>query len=74
MFLLITSVKGKIRGYLYEEGYFRTSSRQFTLDNFDKYVHLTNDAIQIDCPDYGKYEEGNKISWKKFQQWIKDKN
>lgn len=70
MFLLVTLVNNKMRGYLYEEGYVRTCSRQFSFDNFSKYVHLTNDAIQIRCSDYGKYEEGNKISWKKFQSWL----
>lgn len=46
MFMLVTFVKGKVRGYLYNEGYLRTSSKQFSLDNFDKYIHLTNDAVQ----------------------------
>ena len=70
MFLLVTGVKGKIRGYLYDEGYVRTCSKLFTFDNFNKYVHLTNDAIQYKSADYGKYEEGNKIGWKKFQNWL----
>ena len=73
MFLLVTFVKGKIRGYLYDEGYLRTSSKLFSLENFDKFIHLTNDAIQFESPDYGKFEEGNKISWKKFQQWSNEK-
>lgn len=70
MFLLVTGVKGKIRGYLYNEGYVRTCCKIFTFDNFNKYVHLTNDAVQYKSTDYGKYEEGNKIGWKKFQNWI----
>lgn len=37
---------GNLRGYFYEEGYLRTSSKEFSLENFgNKYIHLTNDAI-----------------------------
>ena len=70
MFLLVTCIKGKVRGYLYDEGYLRTSSRPFSLESSDRYIHLTNDAVQYESPDYGKYEEGNKVSWKKFQRYI----
>jgi len=30
------------------------------------YIHLTNDAIQKNAINYGKYEEGNKLSFKEF--------
>lgn len=37
---------GNLRGYFYEEGYLRTSSKEFALADFkNKYMHLTNDAI-----------------------------
>lgn len=55
MFMLVTFVKGKVRGYLYDEGYVRTSSKVFSLDNFDRFIHLTNDAVQFESADYGKY-------------------
>lgn len=36
----------EFRGYFYKEGYLRTSSREFSIDDLDnRYVHLTNDAI-----------------------------
>lgn len=72
MYLLVTNVGNKIRGYVYDEGYLRTSSKVFTMDTFNKFVHLTNDAIQTKSPDYGKFEEGNKVSWKRFQKWMED--
>jgi len=25
-------------------------------------IHLTNDAVQNKCADYGKFENGNKVS------------
>ena len=34
MYGLITSINGLIKGYFYEEGYIRTSSKEFTLKNF----------------------------------------
>lgn len=53
-----------LRGYFYEEGYLRTSCKEFSLKRIDnKYVHLTNDAVQKYSQDYGKYENGNKISY-----------
>jgi hypothetical protein len=36
-----------LKGYWYEEGYIRTSSKEFTIKNIsNKMIHLTNDAIQ----------------------------
>lgn len=38
---------GTLRGYYYNEGYLRTSCKEFSLSKVEsKYVHLTNDAIQ----------------------------
>lgn len=63
-FALMTSVNGNLMGYFYEEGYLRTSSREFSIFNLgSKLVHLTNDAIQMKAPDYGKFEAGNKLSY-----------
>lgn len=46
IFALFTSINGHVKGYFYEDGYIRTSSREFDLDNLDdRYIHLTNDAI-----------------------------
>lgn len=33
-------------------------------------MHLTNDAIQKHCENYGKYEEGNKISYTELQRYF----
>lgn len=42
----ITSINGNLKGYFYDEGYLRTSSREFSINNLsNKLVHLTNDAI-----------------------------
>jgi len=59
--------------YFFKEGYLRTSSKKFILDpnNSDnKFVHLTNNAIQMNGNEYGKYEDGNQMSFKEFQAYI----
>jgi len=33
-------------------------------------IHLTNDAVQKNSDDYGKYEKGNKISFEEFSKWL----
>lgn len=51
--------------YWFKEGYLRLSSEEFTLDDAqieDKYVHLTNNAVQKYGKNYGKHESGNIIS------------
>ncbi len=46
-YILITCVNGLVKGYWYQEGYVRTTSKEYTLKNLDnKLIHLTNDAIQ----------------------------
>lgn len=70
-FAIVTCVNGNLKGYFYEEGYLRTSSREYnTKDLSNKLVHLTNDAIQKKAEDYGKFESGNKLSYADFQQYM----
>lgn len=60
---MLTSINGKLKGYFYEDGYIRTSCKEYDINNLDnKYIHLTNDAVQKNSEDYGKYENGNKMS------------
>ena len=40
-------LEGTLRGWFYEEGYIRTSCKEFSMSQGDNpYIHLTNDAIQ----------------------------
>lgn len=68
--MLITNLYGVTRAYWYEEGYIRTSSYFFDVDNFESEIHLTNDAIQKKYVEYGRYEPGNKISYSEFQTYL----
>lgn len=55
-YCLLTRVGGVLKGYWYQEGYIRTSSELYQLDNLsDQMVHLTNDAIQKFGENYGRY-------------------
>lgn len=70
-FALLTSVNGQLKGYMYRDCYFRTSSKPFDLNNLSsRYVHLTNDAVQMNSEDYGRFENGNKLSINDFQRYL----
>lgn len=61
--------------YFFKEGYLRLSSSLFSLKALDDiYVHLTNNAIQKNGHQYGKYEEGNQWSFERFQQYLMASN
>ena len=66
-FVLVTSINGNLCAYWYQDGYLRTSCKEFSIKNVDnKLIHLTNDAIQKKSDDYGKFENGNKVSYTDF--------
>ncbi len=67
----MTTVNGNLQGYWYNEGYLRTSSKDFNLKNVtNRLIHLTNDAVQKKSDDYGKFESGNKLSYPDFQKYL----
>jgi tubulin--tyrosine ligase len=73
-YTLITFFDAKVTAYFYKEGYMRTSCQEFNMENVkDRFIHLTNDAVQKYSPDYGRFEDGNKLSYDEFQEYI-DKN
>ena len=55
-YMLVSINNGTLRAYWYQDGYIRTSSYIWKLNDFaDSFIHLTNDAIQKYSDDYGKY-------------------
>ncbi len=55
-YMLITCINGSFKAYWYEDGYVRTSSAEFNIKTTrDPLIHLTNDAIQKNTAEYGKY-------------------
>ena len=74
LYAFMSSINGNLKAYFYQDGYLRTSCREFTLQNLsNRMIHLTNDAVQKKAEDYGKYEAGNKLSYTDFQNYL-DKN
>ena len=70
-FVLVSTNGGKLRAYWYQEGYVRTSSYQWRLEDIaDSDVHLTNDAIQQKGPDYGRHEPANKLNYTELQRYL----
>ena len=70
-YAMITSINGKIQGYFYLDGYLRTTSKEFTVKEISNpLIHLTNDAIQKHSSEYGKFENGNKLSYREFQRYL----
>jgi hypothetical protein len=46
--------------FFFREGYLRTSASEYKLDDVtNQYIHLTNNAVQKNSKDYGKFEDGN---------------
>lgn len=69
--MVVTCVNGRIKGYWYADGYIRTTSSQYNIKNTkDLFTHLTNDAVQKNGQDYGKFEKGNKVSYSEFRKYL----
>lgn len=53
----------------------RTSSSEYSTDkthlNID-YIHLTNNAVQKNAPNYGNFEDGNQLSFGYFRKYLKE--
>jgi hypothetical protein len=58
--------------YLFREGYLRTSSEEFALDDFNPFVHLTNNAVQINNAKYGLFEPGNHLSFRQLETLLRE--
>jgi hypothetical protein len=71
LYALTTTVNGNLQGYFYSDGYLRTCSREYNVKNVsNRLIHLTNDAVQNRAADYGKFENGNKLSYLEFQKYL----
>lgn len=64
-------VTNELKCYWYKEGYIRTSSNEFSIEDSslsDNFIHLTNNAVQKESVEYSKYEKGNQISFEDFEK------
>jgi tubulin polyglutamylase TTLL1/tubulin monoglycylase TTLL3/8 len=70
-YMMLSRLHGRMRAYWYSEGYIRTSSEEFDIEELgNPMIHLTNDAIQKQGELYGRFEEGNKLSYAEFQRYL----
>lgn len=59
--------------YFFKEGYIRTSASIFSIDSDhidNAAVHLTNNAVQKALDSYGQFEDGNQLSFDRFQELL----
>ena len=63
----------KMEAYIFKEGHLKASSVNYDIDNFDSFVHLTNYSLQKYNKSFSKFEKGNEISFKNFQDFINGK-
>ena len=60
----------KMEIYLFKEGHLKATSFNFSLENTDLYVHLTNYSVQKYSDKFEIYEDGNEISLSELQNSI----
>jgi hypothetical protein len=63
-------VTHEMKVHFFKEGYVRTSSAAYSINtkDIDKVdIHLTNNAVQKYCQQYGAFEDGNQLSFNDFQ-------
>ena len=56
--------------YMYRNGYLRTSSDDYDLENGNNYVHLTNNCLQKYGENYGIHEDGNTVGFHVLQGFL----
>ncbi|CAI2359568.1 unnamed protein product [Moneuplotes crassus] len=72
VFGLFTQINECQKGYFFQDGYLRTASKEFTCKNiYNRFIHLTNDAVQKKSDSYGKYETSNKLSYNDLEKYLR---
>ena len=61
----------KMEIYIFKEGHLKATSFNYSTDNNDLYVHLTNYSVQKYSENFEKFEQGNEISFDEFEISIK---
>ena len=59
--------------YLFKEGHFKATSLPYDVNSQDSYVHLTNYSVQKYNANFAKFETGNEISFKDFENSVNNK-
>jgi hypothetical protein len=56
--------------FMHAPGYIRTSSESFDLSSTDRFAHLTNYCQQVNATSFGKFEEGNTLSFLDLEEYL----
>ena len=56
--------------YFKKKGYLRLSSFNYSVKNKNSSVHITNICLQKGSEEYEKFESGNTLSFKQFQEFL----
>lgn len=67
MWVLITH---QMKVYVFKEGHLKTTSAKYDYNSTSKFIHITNYCLQKHNEDFNKYEEGNEVSYSKFQKFL----
>ena len=63
-------ISHKMDVYIFKEGHLKASSVNYNINNNNSFIHLTNYSLQKYNENFSKYETGNEISFKIFQQYL----
>ena len=64
----------KMEIYVFKEGHLKATSYDYNINSSDTYVHLTNYSVQKHSKLFSKFEYGNEISFKRFQDSLKNEH
>jgi tubulin--tyrosine ligase len=56
--------------YCFREGHLKTTSKEYSTKTTDKFVHITNYSMQKHTNNFEKFEIGNEVSFKDFQNCL----
>lgn len=71
-YALVVKIFNRTSFYWYEDGYARTSSYDYNMNNKDNLmVHLTNEAVQVkNSTKFGSHEPGNKVYFEELDKYF----
>lgn len=64
-------VTGRNEIYFYKKSYMRTSSMEYSVEENDNYIHLTNNCLQRHGENFGKFEEGNTLPIECLEEYMR---
>ena len=64
----------KMEIFVFKEGHLKATSYDFNIKSSDLYIHLTNYSIQKHCDNFSKFEYGNEISFRQFEDNLKNEH